>query len=62
MGQPTINADEPLKGLARSYLTAPRLLWCYPRQPMRSKSVGLSVAHRAASLCDTEELRVHTHT
>ena len=31
MAQPTINADETLKGLTRNYLTVSRLLWCYPR-------------------------------
>ena len=50
MAQPTINEDATLKVLAR-YLTAPRPLWCYPRQPMPSKIVGLTghVPH------DTEE-------
>ena len=48
MAQPTISADETLQGLARYHLTAPKLLWCYPRQPMPSKIVGLSDANWAA--------------
>ena len=48
MALPTVSADETLKGLARYYFTVPRLVWCYPRQPMRSKIVVLSDADCAA--------------
>ena len=48
MSQPTINADETLKGVARYLVQAPRVLWRYPRQPMPSKVVALVDANWAA--------------
>ena len=56
MSQPTINADETLKGLARYHLSAPGMLWCFPRQHKLSKIVRLSDANSVP--CYTRELRV----
>ena len=45
MAQQTINADETQKKrLARYNFTAPKRLWCHPRQPVPSKIVALSDA------------------
>ena len=48
MSNPTINADETLKGLARYLVGAPRVLWRYPRQAWPGKVTGLTDANWAA--------------
>ena len=60
MGQPTINADETLKGLARCYLTAPRLLWCFLATAQALQDRRTQCCELGSMPCDSEELRVHT--
>ena len=46
MAQPTMQT-KPSKRFVRCHLTAPKLLWCHPRQPMLSKIVEPSDANWA---------------
>ena len=61
MAHPTINAYETPKGFARFlFFTAPKLLWCYPRQPSFSQDRRTQRCELGSMLCDTVEIRLQT--
>ena len=48
MANPTVNADETLKALARYLVAHPRVVWRFPRQPWPGEVLGQSDANWAA--------------
>ena len=48
MANPTVNADETLKGVARYLVGHPRVVWRYPRQAWPGKILGMTDSNWAA--------------